>query len=101
MCIEISVLPDEAKEKAIDAVLDKIKTGKFSPAAIIHDKFNIHLKKYPKLQYEAYEFRIIESLHQLTEFILADEEKGQKMVIKDVNDSFGICFQAIKKMSPS
>ena len=63
ICIEIASLQDSSKEKAVAAVLDKIKEGEFSPATIVHEKYNIHLKKYPNLLYEAYELRILQSLN--------------------------------------
>ena len=99
ICIEMASLNNKVKEEAVKQVLEKIIKGEFSPAVIVHDKFNVHLKNYPEHYFEAYFFRIIESMSRLMVFIDKDEAKGKKVAANEINDCFTICFETLKKLN--
>ena len=67
--IELGTMSDKNREEALKSIVAQFYEGGLSPKIVVHPKLNVHFKKFPSIHFDAYHFRIVQSLTELMIFM--------------------------------
>ena len=92
--MELGRVSMSQREEALKIIVEKIKAGTFNSRLLMDETLLMHLKKHPKVYFDAFSDRV----HQQLEYVPQLDKKGQKVAIKDTNNSFLNCFEILKQV---